>query len=71
MRLLIGRDSGLAPQRPAGGPFLYRSRIKGPAALVRSYQQRLLRAPEVQTAMKEFKQSWDEFGIANWKPPAL
>ena len=35
----------------------------------RAYQQQLLGLPEVQQAMKEFKTSWDEFGLADWKPP--
>ena len=35
----------------------------------REYQQRLLEAPEVEEAMKEFKISWDEFGLADWVPP--
>jgi putative aldouronate transport system substrate-binding protein len=37
----------------------------------RKWQQQTLNAGEVKAAMKEFKQSWDEFGLANWKPPAL
>jgi putative aldouronate transport system substrate-binding protein len=37
----------------------------------RAYQQQLLGNSDVQKAMKEFKQSWDEFGLANWKAPAL
>jgi putative aldouronate transport system substrate-binding protein len=44
---------------------------KKTAADLRAYQQRLLNSPEVQAAMKEFKQSWDEFGLADWKPPVL
>jgi hypothetical protein len=30
-----------------------------------------MNAGEVKAAMKEFKQSWDEFGLANWKAPSL
>ena len=37
---------------------------------LRTYQQRLLKDPLVQASMKEFKQSWDGFGLDNWKPPA-
>jgi len=38
---------------------------------LRAYQQRMLKDPLVQAAMKEFKQSWDEFGLDKWTPPAL
>jgi putative aldouronate transport system substrate-binding protein len=44
---------------------------KKPVSEFRAYQQRLLKDPLVQEGMKEFKQSWDEFGLANWKPPAI
>jgi putative aldouronate transport system substrate-binding protein len=44
---------------------------KKPISEFRAYQQRLLRDPLVQEGMKEFKQSWDEFGLANWKAPAI
>jgi putative aldouronate transport system substrate-binding protein len=33
----------------------------------RAYQKKIASAPEVQTAFKEFKASYDEFGLANWK----
>jgi hypothetical protein len=38
---------------------------------LRAYQQQLLKRSEVQTAMKEFKQSWDEFGLSDWKPSTM
>ncbi|GHU17419.1 hypothetical protein FACS1894163_08290 [Spirochaetia bacterium] len=44
---------------------------KRPISDFRAYQQRLLQDPLVQTAQKEYKASWDEFGLANWKAPAL
>ena len=37
---------------------------------LRAYQQRMLRDPLVQAAMKEFKQDWDEFGLDKWTPPS-
>ncbi|GHV11603.1 hypothetical protein FACS189491_03110 [Spirochaetia bacterium] len=43
--------------------------VKTPAQF-RDYQQQLLRLPDVQTAQKEFKQSYDSFNLTNWKPPA-
>lgn len=37
-------------------------------AQFRAYQQELLRLPDVQAAQREFKQSYDSFGLENWKP---
>jgi putative aldouronate transport system substrate-binding protein len=44
---------------------------KRPMSDFTKWQQQTLNTGEVKAAMKEFKQSWDEFGLANWKPPAL
>jgi putative aldouronate transport system substrate-binding protein len=41
--------------------------VKTPAQF-RAYQQQLLRLPDVQAAERELKQSWDSYGLVNWKP---
>lgn len=36
----------------------------------RAYQQEIINTPEVQASFAEFKASYDEFGLAEWKAPA-
>lgn len=37
----------------------------------RAYQQSIIEKPEVQASFAEFKESYDEFGLANWTPPVV
>ncbi|GHV63773.1 hypothetical protein AGMMS49587_14760 [Spirochaetia bacterium] len=41
---------------------------KKTVAQFRTYQQQLLARPEVQAAAREYKESYDSFGLVNWKP---